>query len=165
MSCSSCGNAGANAQKNTTANQPCNANKQPSATRILNNVNLWPKDFQRPTTISNICVKTYVFKNYPTLFIAYVQKNLPNVPVKIDQDNNGYTMVTITGLGTNGTLRTNEVPQTENDLEIPYNPNEAKGDISDIEDNESTLEYDYDNEDSILDSVEDEEGEEEGVGG
>ena len=99
MSCSSCGNAGANAQKTTTA-------KQPSPTRILNNVDLWPDDFQRPTSISNICVKTYVFKKYPTLFLAYVQKNLPNVPVKIDQDNNGYTMVTITGLGTNGTIST-----------------------------------------------------------
>ena len=109
MSCSSCGNAGGKTQNNS--------GQQPSPTRILNNVNLWPEDFQRPTTISNICVKTYVFKNYPTLFLAYVQKNLPNVPVKIDQDNKGYTMVTLTGLGTNGTLRTNDVPSSSNDAE------------------------------------------------
>ena len=120
MSCSSCGNAGANAQKNTTAKQPCNANKQPSATRILNNVNLWPEDFQRPTSISNICVKTYVFKKYPTLFLAYVQKNLPNVPVKIDQDNKGYTMVSLTGLGTNGTLNITQ-PSAGNDNAIGDN--------------------------------------------
>ena len=106
MSCSSCGNAGGN-----TPNKP---GQQPSPTRILNNVNLWPKDFQRPTTISNICVKTYVFKKYPTLFLAYLQKNLPNVPVKIDQDNNGYTMVSLTGLGNNGTLNITQ-PSAGND--------------------------------------------------
>lgn len=109
MSCSSCGNAGANAQKNST--------KQPSPTRILNNVNLWPKDFQRPTSISNICVKTYVFKKYPTLFLAYVQKNFPNVPVKIDQDNKGYTMVSLTGLGNNGTLNITQ-PSAGNDYSM-----------------------------------------------
>ena len=113
MTCSSCGNAGANAQNK----QPCNANKQPSPNRILNNVNLWPKDFQRPTSISNICVKTYVFKKYPTLFLAYVQKNLPNVPVKIDQDNKGYTMVTLTGVGSNGTIST-QIPSSNNDVSI-----------------------------------------------
>ena len=117
MSCSSCGTAGGNAQKNTTTKQPCNAKKQPCPAQILNNVNLWPKDFQRPTSISNICVKTYVFKKYPSLFLAYVQKNLPNVPVKIDQDNKGYTMVTLTGVGSNGTISTQNPPSVNNDEE------------------------------------------------
>jgi len=99
--CSSCAAAAANRSQNVSSNQ--NPTSSPNPIRILTNPNLWPKDFPQPIGSDNICVKTYVFKNSEKvqLFTDYVRNNLKNVPMKIDYDDNGYTMVSLTGLGRN----------------------------------------------------------------
>ena len=97
--CSSCG-GGSSSNKSQKSVDP-KAQEQRNNLRVLNNPNLWPEDFPKVQDSSNICVKTYVFKNSPKvdLFIDYVRNNLPHIPMKVDVDNKGYKMVSLTGLG------------------------------------------------------------------